>query len=159
MMISGSVVLSYINCKREAWLMAHGVLPDQGNMHIEIGRFIHEDYSDSVMLPGMKIDTMFEREGVRVVGEVKKSSASKRGAEYQLLYYLYRLEEKGVKARGEIIVPKENKRIPVELTEENREKIKKVLEEVSSLLEEETPPPPKRKGICRKCGYELFCFS
>jgi len=158
-LISGAVVLSYANCKREAWLMAHNIVPDQNNMYIELGRFIHEDYNTGPTLPGMKIDTFFEKDGMRIVGEVKKSSASIKGAELQLLYYLFRLEERGVKAKGEIIVPAENRRITVELTEEKREKVRKIIEEISLLVKEDLPPPPERKGICRKCGYELFCFS
>jgi len=139
--------------------MAHNIVPDQNNMYIELGRFIHEDYNTGPTLPGMKIDTFFEKDGMRIVGEVKKSSASIKGAELQLLYYLFRLEERGVKAKGEIIVPAENRRITVELTEEKREKVRKIIEEISLLVKEDLPPPPERKGICRKCGYELFCFS
>ncbi|PLV57251.1 CRISPR-associated protein Cas4 [Thermotoga sp. SG1] len=139
--------------------MSRNIVPDQNNMYIEIGRFLHEDYNSGPNLPGMKVDMLFERDGVKVVGEVKKSSASIKGAELQLLYYLFRLEERGVKAKGEIIVPAENRRITVELTEEKREKIKKVIEEISLLIKEDLPPLPERKGICRKCGYELFCFS
>ncbi|PLV58082.1 CRISPR-associated protein Cas4 [Thermotoga sp. KOL6] len=139
--------------------MSRNVVPDQSNPYLELGRFIHEEYNSGLTLPGMKVDVLFEKNGMRIVGEVKKSSASVKGARYQLLYYLMRLEEEGLKARGEIIIPNEDKRIPVELDEESRKELRNIIVQIHEVLSKDIPPSPSRKSICRKCGYELFCFS
>ncbi|HEW91626.1 MAG TPA: Dna2/Cas4 domain-containing protein, partial [Thermotogaceae bacterium] len=40
--VNGSLVLSFSNCKREAWLMAHKIIPEQDNTFIALGRILHE---------------------------------------------------------------------------------------------------------------------
>ncbi|MFN4190993.1 MAG: Dna2/Cas4 domain-containing protein [Pseudothermotoga sp.] len=97
-MVSGSVLLSYTVCDREAWLIAHNIEPDQNNPFIEIGRLIHtESYKNhqirEISLPGMKIDMIYEQGQVVIVGEIKKSSKFLRGARLQLLYYLSEIKK------------------------------------------------------------------
>jgi len=164
--ITGSVVLSYIVCKREAWFMAHGILPDQENPFLELGRFIHENsYKNKgekeIELPGMKIDLIWESGKVHMIGEIKKSSRYLEGAKFQLLYYLMRLKEIGVEAHGEILIPKEKRRIKVEFNQEFENRLKKLMEEINETISLPVPPPFEevKNKYCPKCGYRNLCFA
>ncbi|SHK18580.1 protein of unknown function DUF83 [Caminicella sporogenes DSM 14501] len=41
--VNGTLIWYYYICKREVWLMAHNLTPDQDNQYIDLGRFIHEN--------------------------------------------------------------------------------------------------------------------
>ena len=160
--ITGTLIWYYYICPREVWLMAHELNPETDNPFLELGRLIHEEsYSrekKEIAAPGMKIDVLREREGQLIVGEVKKSSKSIKSATMQLAYYLQRLEQMGIKAKGELLVPKERKRIPVELTEELRRELEVAIEDVQKIIARETPPVPVHTRFCRNCAYHEFCW-
>jgi len=44
--ISGTLVQSYSICKRQSWLMAHQVTPDQDYYYLEMGRFLDTESYD-----------------------------------------------------------------------------------------------------------------
>ncbi len=164
MKMTATVVLSYIECPREAWFIARDITPDEYNPFIELGRFIHEtSYRDlgekSIELPGMKMDIMWIEKGIRVVGEIKKSSKAVEAAKAQLLYYLYALEARGLNAKGYILIPKERRRIEVKLDDSTKEYVKKLLEEVEKVVSYDTPPEVAWKPICRVCGYRELCWA
>lgn len=163
-MVTGSAVLSLTVCEREAWLIAHQIEPDQSNPYLEVGRFIHQESYPKrgireVSLPGMKIDMIFQQGKVTIVGEIKKSSKFLEGARMQLLYYLYELEKRGVKASGKIMIPRERKQVEVRLGETEKEELERFLEKAERILSLPKVPERKKTGFCRKCGYELFCWS
>ena len=162
--LTAATVLSYVECPREAWFISRDIVPSQDNPFLELGRFIHEtSYKDigerSVELPGMKMDVMWRENGVTVVGEIKKSSKAVEAARAQLLYYLYSLWRIGMNAKGYILVPKERKRIPVELGEEEIEYVEKLVEEVKDVISSDVPPKVEMKGICGVCGYRELCWA
>ena len=41
--ITGTLILFYYICRREVWLMAHELHPNQENPFLEIGRLIHQE--------------------------------------------------------------------------------------------------------------------
>ena len=144
--------------------MAHELTPDEDDPYLELGRFLSaQAYPRArrreLSLPGMKVDLVETDEGEVIVAEVKKSSRFVEAARLQLLFYLWRLEEHGVRARGELRVPKERKRLPVELDEEGRARLRGAIEGLQGLLEEPLPPPPVRIPFCRRCAYREFCWG
>lgn len=74
----------------------------------------------------------------------------------QLASYLHRLKRRGVEAKGELIIPKEKKRIPVELTEEIELELKKAFSEIERIMEQSRPPEPVKNKYCRNCAYREF---
>ncbi|HHG74358.1 MAG TPA: Dna2/Cas4 domain-containing protein, partial [Persephonella sp.] len=40
--IGGTLIWYYYICKREVWLIGHGIEPEQENDYIALGRHIHE---------------------------------------------------------------------------------------------------------------------
>lgn len=162
--ITGSALLSLQNCERQAWLTMNKFLPEKENPYIVIGKFIHEhSYTGSgtkeIELPGAKIDVIWKDRKVNVVGEIKKSSRSIKGATVQLLFYLKLLKDRGIEANGVILVPKEHKRIELLLTLENEIELEKAIEKLRLIAQLEIPPEPSWKGICTKCGFGEFCWS
>lgn len=151
--------------------MAHEVNPCQDNELLDLGRQLHERaYArdrKELELPGMKIDFLRATNGERrttnaqelVVCEVKKSDRFLRSATMQLCYYLYRLKEQGVNAKGEIRIPRMKKVVPVELTDANESELRRVAANIERLVTEPKPPPAVKGKFCRRCAYLEFCFA
>ncbi len=162
-MITGTMVWYYFVCKREVWLASRNIYPRQDSPVLDYGRAVHETSyrrktSREVELEGAKMDVIEERDGQLVVFEVKTSSKFLKPAKFQLLYYLFRLKMMGVRATGWLSIPKERKRIRVELDEESERELIEALEEIRRIASQERPPPPKRIPFCRRCAYNEFCW-
>lgn len=163
--LTGTLLWYWAICKREAWLMAHELNPDEDDPYLELGRFLsRKAYPRSrrreLALPGMKLDLLETEQGDEViVAEIKKSSRFLEAARLQLLFYLQRLKEEGVAARGELRIPRERKRIPVELNEDGRRRLQHAIADLQTFLEQPLPPPAVRIPFCRHCAYRDFCWT
>lgn len=159
--ITGTLLWYYAICKREVWLMAHSITPDEEHESLEIGRAVHESFytrmRKEVEAEGMKIDMIGGDGGV--IYEVKTSSRFLEATRLQLGYYLLRLEEMGVAPRGVIAIPRERRKIPVSLDDELRGRVSAALREIADLCVKPLPPPPIRIPFCRRCAYRDFCWS
>ncbi|MDP3013160.1 MAG: Dna2/Cas4 domain-containing protein [Candidatus Subteraquimicrobiales bacterium] len=49
----------------------------------------------------------------------------------QLAFYLYRLKQAGIEAKGELLIPKEKKKIPVTLNSNTEKELEEAMEEIS----------------------------
>ena len=146
--------------------MAHEITPDEDDPYLELGRFLSQRaYPRSkrreLSLPGMKLDLIEDAsgDGEVIVAEIKKSSRFLNAAHLQLLFYLYRLEEHGVSARGELRIPRERKRFSIELDAEERKRLDRAMEDLRALVTKPLPPPAKRIPFCRRCAYREFCWG
>ncbi len=90
---------------------------------------------------------------------MKKSSRFLPATRLQLGYYLWRLENEGMEASGEILVPSERRRETVELTPELRVEVESLVAGIEALIEEPTPPPAEKIPFCKRCAYAEFCWS
>lgn len=161
--ITGTLVWYYAICPREAWLMAHELEPEKDFDLLAEGRLNQEAHYEratkELSLPGMRLDQV-RREGDRlIVSEVKKSSRFLPATRLQLGYYLWRLENEGMEASGEILVPEERKREVVELTTEMKEEVERVVARIEALIELPVPPPAEKIPFCKRCAYAEFCWS
>ncbi|WP_214079639.1 CRISPR-associated protein Cas4 [Mesotoga sp.] len=161
--ITGYLVLSYSNCVREAWLVAHRIFPESENMNLALGRLIHETSYENrrekdIAIDNIRLDMVEEKKGRTIVSEIKKSKYSLEGARDQLLFYLLRLKEMGVHAEGQLLVPKEKKKITIILTEEEEERIQKMCEEVQKLVEGPIPGIERAQNKCKNCAYYTYCW-
>ena len=143
--------------------MAHELNPSQDNPLLEIGRLIHENsYSrekKGFETLGMKIDLIRKKGGRLIVAEVKKTSRFLKSATMQLAYYLFRLREMGIKTSGELLIPKEKKRIKVELTPELEQELESAFIKMREITSNDRPPPAKKIGFCTRCAYREFCWG
>ena len=145
---NGTLIWYYYICKREVWLIAHGIEPPQENEFISIGRLIHEEYyrkfkKELLVDNKIKIDIL---EGKKVIGEIKKSSKYLESAKMQLAFYLYYLKTvKGEKLEGELLIPEERKRIRVKLTTELEKEVERAVWEIERTFHLQKEPKDLRK--------------
>lgn len=162
-MVNGNLVQSYVICPRQAWLFSRNLIPDQQHPFIELGRLIDsESYKrdrKKIHFENLVLDIIKTDGPNIIVGEVKKSSKAAHRGKVQLLFYLYRLKERGVEAKGMLFYPEERKREPVELTSEEENKIVKLIGEIEELISKEKPPPFHKISYCKKCAFKEFCMS
>jgi len=161
--ITGNLVNAYFVCKRKVWLFAHEISPSLENPYLEIGRLIGEESykraKKEILAGNLKIDMIEKENGKTVIAEIKKSSKGKSAAKMQLLFYLYKLKQQGIEAKGELLIPKERKRIEVELTEEKEKELEKTFDKIKEILRMGSPPPPERISFCKNCAYNEFCWT
>lgn len=145
------------------WLMSRNLEPQQENPFIEIGRLLsQESYQrdkKEIHLENIVIDIVKTKDADIIIGEVKKSSKFLKSAMMQLAYYLLKLKKYGIDAKGELMFPKEKKKIAVTLTEEIEKELTKAQQEIKSIISMDMPPEPKKIKFCKSCGYQEFCYS
>lgn len=161
--ITGTYVWYYCICKREVWLLSHGITADQDNIYMDIGRFLHnkayERERKEIDFHGMKIDILKNEEGRLVIGEIKKSSKYLESAKMQLLLYLSELEEEGINAEGLLLIPEEKKRESVVLDTKARERLDEVKKGILSTVSLKKPPAPVKSHYCKACAYSEMCWA
>jgi len=161
--VTGTLIWYYYICKRQVWLMAHQIEPEQDDENIKIGRLIGENAyqrdKKEIDVGTGKFDLIKTKNGELVVGEIKKSSRFVESATKQLLFYLMQLKEMGIEARGELLIPEEKKKIPVFLDEDNEQEIKRAIEHITFIINQELPPKPEKNKYCRNCAYKEFCWA
>lgn len=159
--ITGTMLWYYAICRREVWLMAHCITPDDEHQSLEIGRAVHESFygrmKKEIEAEGMKVDVLSSKEGA--IYEVKTSSKFVDATKLQLGYYLYRLEQLGINIDGVIVVPRERRRINVKLDEQLRNRVIEAIKDIKDLCIKPVPPPPVKVLFCRRCAYRDLCWS
>lgn len=160
--ITGTTIWYYFVCKREVWLISHGIEADQENDNILIGKTIHENAykrdDKEIEIINSRIDMIKHEGGNLVVVEIKKSSKTMNAAKMQLLYYIYQLSGSGQKIFGELRFPKEKKIIKVELTNENKKELENAISNIKILIKSNMPTLVKNTH-CKNCAYSEFCWS
>lgn len=161
--ITGTHIWYYFICPREVWLMSRQITPDEDTDSIVLGRYFDQETyqreKKSLEVENSRIDVFHAENGKLVVGEVKKSSKYRQSAHMQLAFYLHRLREKGLDARGELRFPLEKTREEVRLDEETLAQLKQAMSAITDLVQQEIPPAPKTCPFCKNCGYAEFCWS
>ena len=160
--ITPSLINAYYICSRKAWLHSRNINPSVENNNISIGKIIDEtSYSrekKSITIENMRIDFIEESPEGPLVCEIKKSSAGRKASIMQLAYYLYKLKNMGLVAKGRLLIPKEKKKETIELTDELKEEIKTAISNIQELIKKDLPPEPKKNTFCKTCAYYEFCW-
>lgn len=161
MIINGTLINYYFHCKRQCYLHGNRINLEDNSELVKIGKVIHEikDISDNteVKIDNISLDKITDKYMV----EIKKSDADPLATKMQVLFYLKKLEEKGIKRDGKIIYIEKNKDKTeniITLNEENLAQIKKCEKEIEDLLESKSPPKAVKTPKCKKCAYYDYCF-
>ncbi|PKM50353.1 MAG: CRISPR-associated protein Cas4 [Firmicutes bacterium HGW-Firmicutes-7] len=161
--VSGTYIWYYCICKREVWLLAHGIEADQQDENMQMGSVIHETAygreSKEIEFKHSKFDVMSKENGKLIVGEIKKSSRYIDSSRMQLLFYLKELEDNDIVAEGVLLFPEEKKRESIVLDSENRKRLEAIIEGIKGIVAEEYPPAPLQNKYCKKCAYGEFCWA
>ncbi|HWP93515.1 MAG TPA: CRISPR-associated protein Cas4 [Thermodesulfobacteriota bacterium] len=159
---TGTLVNYYFVCKRKLWLFAHQINFETESDTVALGRLLSEISYDR-QKKEIKIDEMISIDWIdfrnKVIHEVKKSDKLEEAHLWQVKYYLYFLESKGVQGfRAEINYPKFHKRELIELIDSDREYLKEVIKEIEEILPRDEIPEKVRIPACRSCSYFEFCW-
>jgi CRISPR-associated exonuclease Cas4 len=149
-MITGTLINYYFHCKTQLWLHANKINLEDNSEEVRIGKILHEineDRVDEVSIENIKVDKITKD----YVVEVKKSDSDIEAAKWQLLFYLYKLKQKGIikKGRLEVFEKKkgEKKRYEVVLDEESEKELLRILDDIKKIITASKLPKPK------------FCFA
>lgn len=165
MKTSGVLINYFIHCKRECWLFANDISYNDNSELVKIGKFFHEEkFGKDKFERGWEEFKADNIEGDYVV-EFKKSSSDEKAAEYQLLFYLYKLKQKGIVKKG-LLKFKERKNLKpgelqskeVILTSEKEIELEEIIKKIEELVRNPEMPLPEKKRKCLKCAYYQFCF-
>lgn len=161
--VTPTLIWYYYVCEREVWLMSHEINPEQDNSLIELGRIVHEfSYkrdTKEISVEGMKFDIVRTIEGNVVVCEIKKTSNFELPSRMQLAYYLYNLKKSGFKASGELLFPKEKRKVVVELDETTEKRLEEAEKAIQKIISLNIPPKANKTIFCTKCAYAEFCWA
>ena len=79
-----------------------------------------------------------------------------------MLFYLYRLKQKGIVKKGRLEVFErkkgERKRYEVVLDGESEEKLVELLEDIEKIIKSPSPQNTVFENKCKKCAYYEYCF-
>ncbi|MEZ0344485.1 MAG: CRISPR-associated protein Cas4 [Caldimicrobium sp.] len=161
--INGNLVNAYFICKRKFWLYARQLNPSPNIDLLLLGRLISENtYSrekKEIFLDIIKIDLVKKLDQNIIVCEVKKSSKGLEAAKMQVAFYLLKLKERGINAKGEILIPKEKKIVPFELTDDIETLLVNSIKDMQNLTAQEIPPPVVKTSFCKNCAFVEFCYA
>ena len=143
--------------------MAHQIEPEREFDLLEQGRLNTEAHYEretkEIELPGgVRVDKVRKEKGRLVLSEIKKSSKFLPAAKLQLAYYLWVLEQEGVQASGEVLVPDEREREEITL-DDMREELLSAMNAIQTLISEPRPPRAEWLHYCKTCAYAEFCWS
>lgn len=159
MTITGTLVNYFVHCKRQCYLHYHKINLEDESELVKIGKAIHEDKNTSELtIENIKIDKIKKD----YLLEIKKSDADLDAAKMQVLYYLFKLKEKGIDKKGMIEVVEKKKEFKklheVLLTEENEMILKNLIKDLEILLSQEEIPKIEKDKKCKKCAYYPYCY-
>ena len=165
MLPTGTHFNYYQLCRRKLWLFANGINMEHTSDAVYDGKLIHEgsypqrpERYEEVAVEGIKVDYFDAKR--RVIHEIKRSDKMEKAHEWQVKYYIYVFERNGTDGcTGLLEYPTMRQTLPVVLTDEDREEIRRMEQEIIDIIESDNCPPLAKKRFCKSCSYYDFCFT
>lgn len=163
MRINGTLINYYFHCKRKCYLHGNRLNLEDNSEIVKIGKSLHEEKAADADNTELTIDNIkLDKLTGEYLTEIKKSDAEKEASEWQLLYYLKVLKEKGIVRKGKLEFIEKNKTsrkiVFVELTDEKEERLESIEREIRTLLLKGQVPDVEAKPNCKKCAYYEYCY-
>ena len=159
--VTGVMVYYYFVCKRKLWFFCHQINMESENEDVILGKIL-DDNSYQKDDKHINIDDVINIDFIREekeLHEVKKSRVLEEAGVWQLKYYLYYLQKRGVvDLKGKIDYPLLKKTMKIELYDKDIKEIERIIEEISVIKRAELPPALLESKVCRKCAYFELCF-
>ncbi|SCD20574.1 CRISPR-associated exonuclease, Cas4 family [Proteiniphilum saccharofermentans] len=164
MHINATLINLYNVCKRELWLHANGIRFEHTSDLVYDGRLIHEntypqrsERYEELEVDGCKIDFYDARN--KIIHEIKRSDKVERAHEWQVKYYMYVLEQNGIEGvTGLLEYPTLRHTAKVVITDDDRQKIKAMKQDILGIIRSDDCPPVINGRICKNCSYYEFCY-
>ena len=159
--ISGLMIYYYFICKRKLWYYINNICMEQNSELVKIGSII-DDTSYIRERKQILIDNAINIDFIKnkvVLNEVKKSKSIEEAGIWQIKYYMYYLEKRGVKnIKAKIDYPMLRKTENVTLIDDDRQVLDEVVENIKLIINENKPQDPINEKICKKCSYFDICY-
>jgi CRISPR-associated exonuclease Cas4 len=164
MTVAGTHIKYFFICYRKLWLFANGIEMEHTSEGVAEGKLIGattypqrpEKYTE-VGIGGSKID-LYDAKN-KVVHEIKKSDKAEDAHEWQVKYYLWLLQQHGIKgATGILEYPKLRERKKVALSASDEAYLQSAVAKIKAVVEDEQCPPVIKARICKNCSYYDFCY-
>ena len=153
MNITGIMVYYYFICERRLWYFINEINMEQTSELVSIGKLLDEtSYSRekrNIMIDNT-INIDFIENGA-VLHEVKKTKAIEEAGIWQIKYYMYYLEQRGIKnvtAKIDFPLLRESKEVILE--EQDKEVLVNVVNNIEALSKKSKPPKVIDSKICSK---------
>lgn len=161
MNITGIMIYYYFVCQRRLWYFINQINMEQNSELVQIGKILDETTytkEKKQILIDNTINIDFIKNKV-VLHEVKKTRAIEEAGIWQIKYYIYYLENKGVQdIRAKIDFPLLRQTKEVILENDDREILKNVIKDIEEIAKMDKPPKIINSKICNKCSYFDMCY-
>lgn len=161
MKITGVMIYYYFICHRKLWYFCNEINMEQNSELVSIGKILDEttyNRENKSILIDDTINIDFIKNGA-VLHEVKKTKSIEDAGIWQLKYYMFYLEQRGVKnisAKIDYPLIRESKEIYLE--EEDREILRNIEKNIEEIIKEDKPPKVINDKMCKKCAYFDLCY-
>ena len=159
--ITGVMIYYYFICERKLWYFINEINMEQNNESVAMGKILDETTytreKKNIMIDNT-INVDFIKDGA-VLHEVKKTKAIEEAGIWQIKYYIYYLEKRGIQniiAKIDFPLLRESQEITLE--QNDREVLENVMKNIEELAKKEIPPTRTDSKICRKCAYYDLCY-
>ena len=161
MNITGIMIYYYFVCQRRLWYFINQINMEQNSELVKIGKILDET-TYTREKKQILIDNTINIDFIKnkaVLHEVKKTKAVEEAGIWQIKYYIYYLENKGVKnVKAKIDFPLLRETKEVILEDKDREILKNVIIHIEEIGKMDKPPEIIDSRICRKCSYFDMCY-
>ena len=161
MNITGVMVYYYFICERKLWYFTNEINMEQNSELVSIGKILDEtSYTreNKNILIDNTINIDFIKNGA-VLHEVKKTKAIEEAGIWQVKYYMYYLEKKGIEnitAKIDFPLLRDTKEIILEL--KDRQVLENVIKNIEDIAQKDKPPKLMEQRICKRCAYYDLCY-
>ena len=159
--VTGVMIYYYFVCKRKLWYFCHEIRMEAENEDVLLGKLLDES-SYGKNEKHINIDNVINIDFIRdqkELHEVKKSRSMEEAGIWQIKYYLYYLQKRGVEnLKGKVDYPLLKKVRTIELTEEDCIRLEAILLDVAEIRGRSCPPSVEQQKICKMCSYFDLCF-
>lgn len=159
--ITGLMVYYYFVCKKKLWYFVNQIQMEQNSELVEIGKIV-DDTSYENQEKHILIDNTINIDFIKnsaILHEVKKTKAIEEASIWQVKYYMYYLERKGVKnVKAKIDFPLIKETKVIILNKEDRQAIKEVIVHIQEIINSKIPVDVEQDKKCKKCAYYDLCY-
>ena len=163
MHITGKEISYLYVCKRKLWLFRHGMRPELENDNVRIGMHLNDtafkrEEKDIPIGEIGVIDWAAFKHGV--IHEIKKGRTPRHGDAAQVRYYLWWLNQNGIRVtEARIHYPKIKKMQVIKWNDTVKLQAEQDQSACHELLAQAVPPAVQPYPYCKSCAYMELCYA
>ncbi len=163
MKVNGTLINYYFHCKRQCYLAGNRLNLEDNSEDVQIGRVLHQLELEKSKVHELAVENIrIDKLTQEYLVEIKKSDADMEAVQWQVLFYLHILKQKGINRKGKIEVLETKKQAKkmhyVELTDLLEDDLLQLIQDIESLISGTLVPDVLDKPTCKKCAYYEYCY-